>query len=128
MRQVYSSPRLENVERVAQLLGEAGIETWISNGRSYKGRNRRNFSFREHAQEPSAVWLVQPGDVGRATRILREAGLIASTRDRNFVPSAGRLNAHGQQSAKPANTAMRVRLVLVCVLLAMALVSLYRMT
>lgn len=126
MRQVYSSPRLENVERVAELLGEAGIETWISNGRSYKGRNRRNFSFRDHAQEPAAVWLVQPGDTGRATALLREAGLIASTRDRSFVPSAGRLTPPGQRD-KPSNPALRIRLVLFCVLLAMAMVTLYRM-
>ena len=37
MRQVFSSPRLENVERVSQLLEEAGIETRITHGRSYKG-------------------------------------------------------------------------------------------
>ena len=126
MRQVYSSPRLENVERVAALLGEAGIDTWISNGRSYKGRNRRNFSFRDNAQEPSAVWLVQPGDVGRATALLREAGLITTTRDRGFVPSAGRLHAPGHRD-KPANSALRIRLVLFCVLLAMAMVMIYRM-
>jgi hypothetical protein len=127
MRQVYASPRLENVERVAQLLAEAGIETWISNGRSYKGRNRRNFSFRDHAQEPAAVWLVQPGDTGRATALLREAGLITTTRDRGFVPSAGRLNVP-EQRPRPASSALRIRLVLLCVLLAMAMISVYRMT
>ncbi|MCK7593849.1 hypothetical protein [Pseudomarimonas salicorniae] len=119
MRQIYASPRLENVERVAQLLGESGVETWISNGRSYKGRNRRNFSFRDHAQEPSAVWLVQPKDLSRATAILREAGLLTTTRDRNFVPSAGRLN-HPDQRSRPASTAVRVRLVLLVVLGLMA--------
>ena len=30
MRQLFTSPRLENVEAVAKLLNEAGIETWIS--------------------------------------------------------------------------------------------------
>lgn len=126
MRQIYSSPRLENVERVAQLLGEAGVETWISNGRSYKGRNRRNFSFRDHAQEPSAVWLVQPGDLSRATGILRELGLLTTTRDRSFVPTAGRLSTPDNRPRK-AGTGMRVRLVLFAVLLSMALVTLYRM-
>ena len=32
MRQVFSSPRLENVEQVARLLEDAGIETRITDG------------------------------------------------------------------------------------------------
>lgn len=127
MRQIYSSPRLENVERVAELLGEVGIETWISNGRSYKGRNRRNFSFRDHAQQPSAVWLVKPSDLRQATSMMRELGLLTTTRDRNFVPSAGRLSAPDGRPRK-LSTAMRVRVVMVLVLLGTALVTLYRMS
>lgn len=34
MRQVFSSARLENVEGVARLLNEQGIETYISQSRS----------------------------------------------------------------------------------------------
>jgi hypothetical protein len=126
MRQIYASPRLENVERVAEMLGAAGIETWISNGRSYKGRNRRNFSFRDHAQEPSAVWLVQPIDLSRATGILRDSGLLTTTRDRGFVPSAGRLSSV-EQRGKPAGFGMRVRLVLLAVLALLAGVTAWQL-
>lgn len=126
MRALYSSPRLENVERVAELLAEAGIATTISNGRSYKGQRRRAFSYREGAQEPATLWLVRPEDISRATAILREAGLFTSTRDRGYVPSAGRLHAPGSRPA-PANLALRIRLVLLAVLLAMAMATLYRM-
>lgn len=125
MRQVYSSPRLENVEAVAKLLNEAGIETWVSGGRSYKGSRRKQFSFREHAQEPSGVWIVNADDISRASDIVREAGLRQSTRDAGFVPSAGRSNAVAQP---PGNAlAMRIRLVLVVIALVLAGVTGWRM-
>ena len=51
MRQVFTSPRLENVERVASLLHEQGIEARITNGRSYRGSRRSAFSYREADNE-----------------------------------------------------------------------------
>ncbi len=83
MRQVFSSARLENVEKVAQMLQEDGIEVRITNGRSYKGKVRRNFSYRDGGNEgpQPAVWIVKSEDQPRARQILREAGLIDSTRN-----------------------------------------------
>ncbi|MFC7301433.1 hypothetical protein [Cognatiluteimonas weifangensis] len=97
MRQVFSSPRLENVERVAQLLGEAGIQTRITHGRSYRGGRRSNFSYRDAARtEPEpAVWVIRSEDQPAARRILRDAGLLDSTRGetgytfRSTQPAAG---------------------------------------
>ena len=50
MRQVFSSLRLENVEAVATLLRDAGIEVRITNGRSYKGKMRSRASARAGAR------------------------------------------------------------------------------
>ncbi len=83
MRQVFSSPRLENVEAVAQVLAEAGIEVRITDGRSYRGNRRGNFSYGDTSGPKAAVWVVQSGDQVRAREILREAGLIDSTRQRD---------------------------------------------
>jgi hypothetical protein len=82
MRQVFSSPRLENVERVAKLLGEAGIDARITHGRSYKGGLRGDFSYRDHVRvDPiPAVWIVKSEDQPAAREILRAAGLLDSTR------------------------------------------------
>jgi len=77
MRQVFSSPRLENVERVAALLRDAGIEVQVLNGRSYKGNRRSNFSYREDAGGPKpAVWVTRSDEQPRARELLREAGLL----------------------------------------------------
>lgn len=82
MRQVFSSPRLENVERVAELLNQAGIETRITHARSYKGGLRGNFSYRDHVRTDPipAVWVVKSEDQPAAREILRNAGLLDSTR------------------------------------------------
>lgn len=82
MRKVFSSQRLETVEGVAALLRQHGIEVRISNPRSYKGGRRREFSFLERPQEDqmSAVWIVQVDQQPQARALLREAGLLATTR------------------------------------------------
>ncbi|WP_407908885.1 putative signal transducing protein [Lysobacter claricitrinus] len=81
MRQVFSSARLENVERVAALLREADIEVRITDGRSYKGGRRSTVSYRDQGEAARpAVWVVRSEDSGRAREILRDAGLLDSTR------------------------------------------------
>ena len=59
MRQVFSSQRLENVEGVARLLRDAGIEVRVTHGRSYKGNRRGTFSYREQEGPQPAVWVVR---------------------------------------------------------------------
>lgn len=82
MRQVFTSPRLENAESVAQLLRDAGIDVKLQHGRSYKGGLRGNFSYRDQARtEPQpTVWVVRSEDQPRARTLLREQGLLDSTR------------------------------------------------
>ncbi|GAB6195685.1 putative signal transducing protein [Lysobacter xanthus] len=81
MRQVFSSARLENVERVAALMRDAGIEVRITDGRSYKGGRRSTVSYRDSGESTRpALWVVRSEDSGRAREILREAGLLDSTR------------------------------------------------
>ncbi|HEV8693646.1 MAG TPA: hypothetical protein VGQ93_05575 [Lysobacter sp.] len=91
MRQVFSSPRLENVEAVAQMLRDAGIEVRISDGRSYKGAMRSRPSYSDQSAPKPAVWVVQSDDQVRAREILREHGLIETTRPGDsFVPPSFR--------------------------------------
>ena len=80
MRKVFSSRRLENTEGVATLLREAGIEVRIINGRSYKGNRRGTFSYSDPAAPMSEVWVVRSDQQRQARELLREAGLIDTTR------------------------------------------------
>ena len=82
MRQVFTSLRIETVEGVAALLREAGIEVQLINGRSYHSKRGGQFSYTEPMrlkQQPS-VWVTRAEDQPRAREILRQAGLLASTR------------------------------------------------
>lgn len=94
MRKVFSSPRLENVEAVAQLLRDAGIEVKIEHGRSYRGYRRGNFSYdaRKAPKEIPAVWIVRAEDQPRGRQILRELGLLEGAREEppSYLPAPSR--------------------------------------
>lgn len=91
MRQVFSSPRLENVEGIARFLEEHDIEVRITQGRSYKGgwSGRRTYRDTDGGPQP-AVWVIKSEDQPKARQLLREAGLLGSTRaapDTYLAPS-----------------------------------------
>lgn len=120
MRQVFSSPRLENVERVAQLLQDAGIETRITHGRSYKGTRRGDFSYRDHTREGPmpAVWIVNSEDQVRGREILREAGLIDTTRggSDSFLPASMHRREQERKDDAAARRGFRIKLGLLAVI------------
>ena len=119
MRQIFSSPRLENVEGVAKLLNEHGIETWISEGRSYKGQRRQAFSYRErHDAVQPGVWIVKAEDQTRARQLLRDAGLIDSTRTDSFIPAS--LQAAAPRTTREA-LVLRLKLLLLAAIVGGAL-------
>lgn len=126
MREVFSSQRLENVERAAKLLEDAGIEVWISNGRSYKGSRRRHFSYRNNApdQRPAAVWVVRSDDQPLARQIMIDAGLGGDTTRRDsesYLPESVR-----SKKVPPPTAMQRIiryrRLLLIAIALIAALV------
>ena len=82
MRQVYSSPRGENVDRVEALLNEAGIATRVVNRDKLNRGRFQKFSYREQGrnQDWPAVQVVSAEDMPKARELLRAAGLMGSTR------------------------------------------------
>jgi hypothetical protein len=128
MRQVFSSGRLENVEGVAQLLRDAGIQVKVTGERGYRQVSRREFSYvgkqRELTEQP-AVMVINSDDYKRARELLHEAGLLESTAPASYLPEALQV-----KEAAPANTQQRIfriKLVLLVVLGGFVLLSLVRM-
>jgi hypothetical protein len=82
MRQIYTSPRVENVERVVAMLGEAGIATSVTNRRSWAGHDfrRPSYSARQDSGEWPQVWVVNAEDQPRARALMREAGIEPAIR------------------------------------------------
>lgn len=77
MRQIYTSLRQENIDRVIALMTEHGIDTTVSNRSSYKGGEWKRFSYtnRPDASTWPQVWVVNANDQTRARALLREAGI-----------------------------------------------------
>lgn len=77
MRQIFSSMRVENVERLAEIMRQEGIEVQITNGRSYMSGRRRTFSYRDPkpAHKQPALWVVRSEDQPRARQLMRELGM-----------------------------------------------------
>ena len=123
MRRIFASPRLENVEGVARLLEEQGIEVRITDGRSYRGGIRGNFSYRDDAREgpEPAVWIVNAEDQPRARELLREAGLLATTRSYSGLPTPATQALPSRFEEGGANRwAWRVRIGLLLLIAAVA--------
>ncbi|MBP6748603.1 MAG: hypothetical protein KA144_03105 [Xanthomonadaceae bacterium] len=132
MRRVFTSPRLENVEGVAALLREHEIEVKITNGRTFRGAIRGNFSYREPADagEQPAVWVVYSDDQPKARELLREAGLLDSGRSpTSYLPTPTVHQLRGEDGAAEdaaKRRAFRIRVALfvgIAIALGMSLLS-----
>jgi len=123
MRQVFSSPRLENVEGIAKFLEEHGIEVRITHGRSYKGGWSGRRTYRDAGGPQPAVWVIKSEDQPEARKLLREAGLLGSTRaptDSYLAPSVH--ETVEPRAATPERRAFRYKIgLLVAIGIAVAL-------
>jgi hypothetical protein len=122
MRQVFTSPRLENVEGVAKLLTDAGIQIKVSDDRGYKQVSRREFSYVQKAKDGGnqpAIWVIKSDDYKRARELLHDAGLIDAAQVASYVPEA--LQFKQAQKVDPQKRLMRIKLTLLFVLGAMVM-------
>ncbi|PZP62351.1 MAG: hypothetical protein DI597_05605 [Pseudoxanthomonas spadix] len=120
MRQIFTSQRVETVEGVAQLLEQAGIATYISNGRSYHGRRGSQFKYSDptpKAKQPT-VWVRHADDQLRARELLRAQGLLETTRPGVAQPLA--FAEPDQDVHNKRRWALRIRLVLLALIVAAA--------
>lgn len=110
MRQIYTSPRYENVQRVVALLGENHIATTVRNRQDWQGGQWKRFSYTQGGASESwgQVWVVDSNDQTRAREILREAGLEPATR---FADELAAARTPGDPQRRKANT-MRMRMIL----------------
>ena len=103
MRQIYTSQRNENIDRVVALLADAGIETSVTNRSNYAGHDYRGPSYTARVDSSTwpQVWVVHSADQSRARALLREAGVepairfaeeVAKSRETETRPTRRELN------------------------------------
>jgi ferric-dicitrate binding protein FerR (iron transport regulator) len=121
MRRIYSSPRIENIERLVNVMAEHGIATRVTNRRVYEGSSYRRFSYARpgHSDDWPAVWVRHANDHTRARELMREIGIEPATRYAEEL-STYRFQQSGGRN--PRRTAARVRtLALLAVAVAVAI-------
>jgi len=78
MRQLYTSPRPENIDRVSALLTEHGIDNTIENRSNWNKPSYERFSYsqrKENRDRWAQVWITKADDYTRARTLLRELGI-----------------------------------------------------
>ncbi|HEX5961765.1 MAG TPA: hypothetical protein VFY97_11035 [Rhodanobacteraceae bacterium] len=121
MRRIYTSPRIENIERLVAVMAEHGIATKVTNRRVYDGTSYTRFSYARpgHSDDWPAVWVRHASDHTRARQLMREIGIEPVTRYAEEL-AAYRFQKDGGRGA--ARTAARVRTaMLVAVAIAVAI-------
>ncbi len=120
MRRIYTSPRMENIDRLVAVMAENGIATRITNRRVYAGSSYRRFSYARpgHSDNWPAVWVCHASDHTRARKLMRDMGIEPVTR---YAEELAAYRARKGGGRSPALTAARVRtavLVAVCIAIA----------
>lgn len=124
MRQIYTSPRQQNIDAVVALMAENGIETTVTNRSNYNRANWKRFSYTER-QDTShnwpQVWITSPDDFTQARAVLRNIGIEPAIRHADELAAA----RNPTPVNKRQHTVARVRrIVLLAVLGAFAMVVL----
>lgn len=118
MRHIYSSPRIENVERLVAVMAEHGIPTRVTNRRAYDRTSYSRYSYARPGASRNwpAVWVTHANDHTRARKLMRDIGIEPVTR------YADELAAWRQRStaSSPARVAARVRTALLLAVCAAA--------
>jgi hypothetical protein len=122
MRQIYTSPRVENVERVVALLNEAGIATSVTNRRAYAGHDYRRPSYAKPPDRETwpQVWVVNADDQSRARALLRDAGIEPPTR---FADELAEARGNVSPEARRNALVWRLRVFLLAVIITLVILN-----
>ena len=122
MRQIYTSPRVENVDRVVAMLNEAGIATSVTNRRAYAGHDYRRHSYAKPPDRDSwpQVWVVNADDQSRARALLREAGVEPPTR---FADELAEARGNVSPEARRKALVWRLRVFLLAVIITLVVLN-----
>ena len=108
MRQIYTSPRSENINRVVALMAEHGIQASVQNRSNWNTPGHRRFSYLETPDARDSweqVWIEHADDYTRARALMRELGIEPPVRFGAELAAARSTTP----TSKRRNTVARVR-------------------
>jgi len=127
MRQIYTSPRQENIDRVVALMAENGIAASVANRSNYNRQSWQRFSYSAKTDERTKwpqVWIDHADDYTRARSLLQEIGIEPVIRFGEEL-AAERSPTPGMLRARSITRVRRILLLLV--LAGFAMITLRRM-
>lgn len=125
MRVIYTTPRLENAERVAKLLEDDGVPVRLIFGPQFRRNRWRHTDYRQRDNPGDwpRVLVLNNGDLPKARSVLRAAGLMEpATFDRDDRHDELRFKPP-PPPRNPGWIANRIRLALIAILLVVILVQ-----
>jgi hypothetical protein len=128
MRQIYTSPRQDNIDRVVALLGEHGIETTVTNRSNWNRPTYQRFSYSQRADNRDAwpqVWVKAADDFPRARGLLKDLGIEPTVR---FQEELRIHRAPADHRPRAQRTAARFRLMTLAIVAAVMLVVVLKAT
>jgi hypothetical protein len=127
MRQIYTSPRQDNIDRVVALLTENDIETSVTNRSSWNRPTYQRFSYSQRQDDRDSwpqVWVQSADDFPKARALLKDIGIEPVVRFQE------ELLMHRQPDRRPAaqRTASRVRLMVLAIVAGVMLIVVLKAT
>lgn len=118
MRQIYTSPRAENIDRVAALMAEQGIAAHIANRSNYRRPTYQRFSYSQQNADRDSwaqVWIEHADDYTKARELLRSLGIEPLIRHSEELANARNPSPLARRSQSAARARRIVLLAVVAV-------------
>ncbi|WP_329742852.1 hypothetical protein [Dyella sp. A6] len=129
MRQIYTSPRQENIDRVVALMTSEGIETKVMNQSNWNRPTYQRFSYARRGNRTdndrdnwAQVWICHADDYTRARALLRGLGIEPVTRHAEELEAM----RNPSPTARREHTVKRVRRIVLLAILAVFVVSMLK--
>jgi len=125
MRQIYTSPREQNIDTVVALMAEHGIEATVSNRSNYNRSTWKRFSYTQRQDDRGSwpqVWITRADDYTRARSLLRDIGIEPVVRFGEELAAARNPTAADRRG----HTVARVRRIVLLVVLGVVAMAMLR--
>jgi hypothetical protein len=128
MRQIYTSPRQENIDIVVALMAEHGIEATVANRSNYNRPTWQRFSYSQRQDDRGSwaqVWITHADDYTKARALLREIGIEPTVRYGEEL-AAARNPGPLERRNRAVTRVRRIVLLMVLAVLAVAMLRFLR--
>lgn len=126
MRRIYTSPRIENIERLCAVMAEHGIATQVTNRRVYDSKSYSRFSYAHPGRSDTwpTVWVTYANDHTRARQLMKDMGIEPPTR---YAAELEADRARKASRRSPERIASHVRTIALVALVIAAVIYAVRM-